>query len=304
MEKIMSESLNFAAFIMTYQRESTLEATINALLNQTYPPQKILIIDNDPARSAAVLVSKFPNNSIDYFAVGYNSGPAGAAKKGLEILSAEGYKWIAWMDDDDPPIFEDTFSILLKIALANKKCGCVGNVGQYFNKKTGLMIRVPDYQLEGKGIFEIDTIAGNMCKIINADVCLKAKVYPDESLFFGFEELDFDLRLQQAGYTLLVDKELYKRHRLYWNRTEFIIKKGVKKDLNRLKRDYYSIRNSLIIIKKHKLFTAFSLTLFRTLLKIIRGFRYGIGYGYKNAKFIIYALFHFFVGKKGLVSIE
>lgn len=304
MELIMSENTIFAAFIMTYQRVTTLESTINSLLNQSFPPQKILIIDNDPGKSAAVLVSKFPDNSIDYFAVGHNSGPAGAAKKGLEILSAEGYNWIAWMDDDDPPIFEDTFSILLKIALANKKCGCVGNVGQYFNKKTGLMIRVPDYQLEGEGIFEVDNIAGNMCKIINADVCLKAKVYPDESLFFGFEELDFDLRLQQAGYSLVVDKELYKRHRLYWNRTVFTIKKGAKKDINRLKRDYYSIRNSLIIINKHKLYSAFFLTLTRSLLKIILGFRFGIGYGYKNAKFIIYALFHFLIGKKGLVSIE
>lgn len=294
----------FAAFIMTYQRVTTLENTINSLLNQTYPPQKILIIDNDPAKSAAILVSKFPDNSIDYFAVGYNSGPAGAAKRGLEILSAEGYKWIAWMDDDDPPIFIDTFSILLKIAAANKKCGCIGNVGQYFNKKTGLMIRVPDYQLEGNGIFEVDNIAGNMCKIINADVCLKAKVYPDESLFFGFEELDFDLRLQQAGYTLLVDKEFYKKHRIYWNRTEFSIIKGAKKDINRLKRDYYSIRNSLIIIKKHKLYAAFFITLTRSLLKIVTGFKYGIDYGWNNAKFITHALFHFFVGKKGLVSIQ
>jgi GT2 family glycosyltransferase len=298
------ENNYFAAFIMTYQRVTTLESTINALLNQTVPPQKILIVDNDPEKSAEVLLSKFSNILVEYHPVGYNSGPAGAAKVGLEILSTQGYKWIGWMDDDDPPIFIDTFSILLKIALANKKCGCVGNVGQYFNKKTGLMIRVPDCQLEGEGIFEVDNIAGNMCKIINADVCLKAKVYPDESLFFGFEELDFDLRLQEAGYVLVVDKELYKRHRLYWNRIEFTIKKGVKKDLNRLKRDYYSIRNSLIIIKKHKLFTAFFLTFTRSLLKIIRGFRYGIGYGYKNAKFIIYALIHFLIGKKGLVSIE
>lgn len=299
----MRERLNFAAFIMTYQRPLILEATIDSMLKQTFPPQKILIVDNDPNKSAERLMSKYSHLPIEYYAVGYNSGPAGAAKIGLEILSAEGYKWIGWMDDDDPPIFEDTFEILLNTASTNEKCGCVGNVGQFFNRKTGLMVRVLDNILEGKGTIEVDNIAGNMCKIINANVCLKKNIYPDVSLFFGFEELDFDLRLQEAGYILVVDKELYKRHRVYWNRSDFAFKKGQKKDVNRLRRDYYSIRNSLIIIKKHKLFSAFIYTILRALYKTISGFKYGMKYGFKNAKVVFYALFHFCIGKKGLVSI-
>lgn len=299
----MRESLNFAAFIMTYQRPLILEATIDIMLKQTFPPQKILIVDNDPNRSAESLMSKYSHLPIEYYAVGYNSGPAGAAKIGLEILSAEGYKWIGWMDDDDPPIFEDTFEILLNTASTNEKCGCVGNVGQFFNRKTGLMIRISDDYIEGKGALEVDNIAGGMCKIVKADVFTKGKVAPDVSLFYGFEELDFDLRLQEAGYVLLVNKALYKRHRVYWNRIDFAFKKGQKKDENRLRRDYYSIRNSLIIIKKHKLFSAFIYTILRVLYKMISGFKFGMKYGFKNAKVVFYALFHFCIGKKGLVSI-
>ena len=299
----MNESLNFAAFIMTYQRVSTLEATINALLNQTYPPQKILIVDNDSDKSAEVLLSKFSNILVEYHPVGYNSGPAGAAKIGLEILSAEGYKWIAWIDDDDPPIYNDTFEILLKKAELTDNCGCVGVVGQFFNKGNGLMVRVSDDELEGNGVLEVDNIAGNMCKIINADVCLKKKVYPDESLFFGFEELDFDLRMQEAGYVLVVDKELYKRHRVKFNRIGLKIKRGIKKDKNRIWRDYYSIRNSLIIQQKNKLFSAFFITIMRSFLKVISGFRYGVTYGNANARVILHALIHFLLGKRGKVSI-
>ena len=302
METTMSNCLNFAAFIMTYQRVSTLEATINALLNQTYPPQKILIVDNDPDKSAEMVLSQFSRIPIEYHAVGYNSGPAGAAKIGLEILSTQGYKWIGWIDDDDPPIYNDTFEILLKKAELTDNCGCVGVVGQYFNKGNGLMVRVPDDELEGNGVIQVDNIAGNMCKIINADVCLNAKVYPDESLFFGFEELDFDLRMQEAGYVLLVDKELYKRHRLKFNRIGLKIKRGIMKDEKRIWRDYYSIRNSLIILKKNKLFSAFFITILRSFLKVISGFRYGIAYGIANARVILYAIIHFLLGKRGKAS--
>ena len=303
METTMSKCLNFAAFIMTYQRVPTLEATINAILNQSYPPQKILIVDNDPDKSAEMVLSKFSHILVEYHAVGYNSGPAGAAKIGLEILSTQGYKWIGWIDDDDPPIYNDTFEILLKKAELTDNCGCVGVVGQYFNKGNGLMVRVPDDELEGNGVIQVDNIAGNMCKIINADVCLNAKVYPDESLFFGFEELDFDLRMQDAGYVLLVDKELYKRHRVKFKRIGLKIKRGIKKDEKRILRDYYSIRNSLIILKKNKLFLAFFITIMRSVFKIASGFRYGISYGIANARVILYAIIHFLLGKRGNFSI-
>ena len=96
---------------------------------------------------------------------------------------------------------------------------------------------------------------------------------------------------------------MYKRHRVYWNRTDFTFNKGQKKEENRLRRDYYSTRNGLIIIKKNKLFSAFVFTILRSFYKIIMGFKFGLKYGSKNAKVIFYALFHFCIGKEGLVSI-
>jgi GT2 family glycosyltransferase len=296
-------TIKFAGFIMTYERAETLIETIEILFVQTVTLDKILIVDNSSSYETQERIALLNNPRVVYHRVGYNSGPAGAAEIGLRILASEGYDWIYWGDDDDPPLFDDTFEILLKTALSNNKCGCVGNVGQYFNKKNGLMVRVSNAELEGNGAIEVDNIAGGMCKIVNAAVCTKATIFPDKTLFYGFEELDFDLRLQQAGYVLLVEKELYKRHRVYWNRTDITIKKGQKKEENRLRRDYYSTRNSLIIIKKHKLFSAFVFTILRSFYKIIMGFKFGLKYGLKNAKVIFYALFHFCIGKKGLISI-
>ncbi len=298
----MKKDIKFAAFIMTYKRVSILETTIVKLLSQTCPPQKIVIVDNDPEKSARVVISKFPNHSISYHAIGYNSGPAGAANAGLEILSKEGYEWIGWMDDDDPPVFETTFEILLQTAVGNKKCGCVGTVGQYFNKKNGLMVRVADSELEGSGSLVVDNIAGGMCKIVNATVCTKANVFPDESLFYGFEELDFDIRLQRAGYVLLVDKELYRKHRVYYNRVGLHYVRGLKKDMNRLWRDYYSTRNSLIILWKNAYYQALFISFCRFSLKLVTSFRYGVRYGILTCRMIIKALLHFFIGKRGLIN--
>ena len=300
----MKKDIKFAAFIMTYKRVSILETTIIKLLSQTYPPQKIVVVDNDPEQSASIVISKFPNHLISYHAVGYNSGPAGAANAGLGVLIKEGYEWIGWMDDDDPPVFENTFEILLQTAVANENCGCVGTVGQYFNKKNGLMVRVADSKLEGSGSLVVDNIAGGMCKIVNASVCTKANVFPDTSLFYGFEELDFDIRLQRAGYVLLTDKELYKQHRVYYNRVGLQYVRGLKKDMNRLWRDYYSTRNSLIILWKNGYYQALIISFFRFSLKLFTSFRYGLQYGILTCHMIIKAIFHFFIGKRGSILIK
>jgi len=284
---------------MTYQRNSTLEETINIILEQTFPPQKILILDNDPSGGAKSVVEKLSHLPVDYYAVGYNSGPAGAAKKGLEILSNEGYDWIAWIDDDDPPLFKDSFEILLKRASEVQRCGCVGVVGQRFDLSKAMMIRLPDEELNTEGIVYVDNIAGGMCKIVNADVVRKENVFPDEKLFYGFEELDFDLRVKKAGYTLIADAQLYKKNRIHHNRIGFKVKRGQKKETNRLWREYYSTRNLLIILHKQHAITSLFFFLLRSFLKSIIGFRYGLKYGVKNFRYINLGILHFIAGRKG-----
>jgi GT2 family glycosyltransferase len=290
---------NYAAFIMTYRRPEILNDTIIKLLNQTAPPNKILIIDNDPLKSAQTIAENNIHNNVEYFATGYNSGPAGAAKKGLEKLSAQGFSWIAWIDDDNPPIFDNIFESLLQIANSAENLGCVGTVGQFFNRKNGIMKRVLDEELDGVGNIEVDNIAGGMCKLINAKVIVENNILPDEKLFYGFEELDFDLRLQSAGYHLLTNKELYKKHRLFYNRMNLQVNRGKRKQIKSLWREYYSTRNILIVLKKQKLYKAIILTIARSNLKIFLGFRYGIVYGFKNAKLISLALWHFLTAKTG-----
>lgn len=291
--------MSFAAFVMTYQRPEILLQTVEALFNQTLPPQKVLIVDNDPARSAHVIFSSLSGFPVAYHAVGYNSGPAGAAGMGLQILSDQGFSWIAWVDDDDPPIFEDSFEILIAIAKENEHCGGVGSVGQYFNRKTGLINRVPDQSLLSTGNIVVDNIAGNMCKIVNGAMVKQHRLYPDSNLFFGFEELDFDLRVQNAGFKLFVPKELYKRNRVYHNRIGFKLKRGQKKKKSHLWREYYSTRNLLVLLIKNNLHGALLRNIIRAVSKSVFGFRYGMGYGLKNAKFILLALIHFFIRKNG-----
>ena len=117
--------MQYAAFIMTFKRTNSLGQTIDKLRLQSAPPAHILIIDNDPERSAD-LVSREKN--CEYFAVGYNSGPAGAAYHGLKILFEQGWNWVLWVDDDDPPVFDNQIERLIELVenLPAERMRCKG----------------------------------------------------------------------------------------------------------------------------------------------------------------------------------
>ena len=294
----MIKNINFAGFIITYERHEILLDTINKVFDQTYAPEKILIVDNSETEHTKNLIEGLKDPKIEYYRVGYNSGPAGGAYFGLKILSEQGYQWIYWGDDDDPPYFPDVFEKLLKIASENPITGCVGAVGQFFDNKNGLLRRVSNEMLNGEGILEVNNIAGGMIKIVNSEIVVKHSVLPNASLFYGFEELEYDLQIQNVGYSLLVDKELFYRHRLFHNRVQ-LKKSVVKKTEKQLARDYYSTRNMLFILKGNKLFSALCFTFLRINYKCVVAFQYGFRYGIMNFIYQVKAVLHFVFSKYG-----
>ena len=268
----------FAAFIVTYNRPDILMDTIEKCLNQTMPPEKLLIVDNnDNEDTKNKLAQLYPNAA--HIMVGHNSGFAGGGKIGLETLAKEGYEWILWADDNDPPYTEDTFEKLLQLAETyGAACGQVGVVGHKLNRRTGLLIRTTNEELQNNEYLEVDTIGGGMIKIIRGASVLKG-IVPEPKLFFGFEDLDHDLSQQRAGYKIVVHSGLFLDLRKKWNRMTVKRARISKKDESVLWRDYYSIRNSLFVMAKNRYYTAFFSILFVSIGKSLLNYKHGFRYG-------------------------
>lgn len=290
---------SLAAFVMTYERPGILKETIHKILEQSFQPQKILIVDSSETELTQALVKSMNQHNVEYFRVGYNAGPAGAAKIGLQKLASEGYQWIYWGDDDDPPHFNDCFEKLISLGESDpQKIGILGAVGQFFSTITGELVRVPDASLYEVKSLEIDSIAGGQCMIVNADLVRKGCL-PNEDLFFGFEELDFCIRAKKLGYKLVVPTELFLRSRKKFNKLNR--KKNFQNFRKRetLKREYYSVRNMYFILKDNRMYIALINRCIKSLGRSLYGFIKGFEYGYANFRFILIGLFHGLTGKKG-----
>ncbi len=288
--------IRLGGFVITYHRTEILVNTINKLLAQTYPPEVLWIIDNSEDFATEHAIVGLIDARIRYHRMGYNAGPAGAAKIGLELCAAAGMDWIYWGDDNDPPHHLDTFEKLLLVQKDHPYCGILGAVGHFFDHKKGEIKRVQSRLLEKKHSLEVDCIAGNMNLLVSSAV-IKAGVRPDSSFFFGFEELDFCLKAKRVGFTLIVHCGLFLDLRRKHNRIDFE-RPLYRKKVNPV-REYYSLRNLLYIADSLNLNTMRKQLIKKWLAKSLYGFRYGPRYGLTNARMILLAFLHYYKGVKG-----
>lgn len=290
------ESKFFAGFIITYNRPDILKGSIEKIFAQTFPPEKIWIIDNSEGSDTKDLIQSLDHYPLAYINMGYNAGPAGAAAKGLELVAADGYDWIYWGDDDDPPFRSDCFERLLYIKDKVSKTGVLGTVGHFFDINRGLVKRTSNKQLHQDKFLKVDFVAGGMCMLVSGEVARKG-VLPDPNLFFGFEELDFCLKVKQQGFEVIVDSSLFLQARELHQKLDYKQPKYIRKDS--LSREYYSLRNLLMIANSLNSSQMKFRLILRWSLKLIYGFRFGFSYGLKNFKMITLAFYHYVTGKSG-----
>ncbi|MBN7817515.1 glycosyltransferase [Algoriphagus sp. YJ13C] len=290
--------MKFAGFVITYQRPNILHETIQKLFSQSCPPEKLWIIDNSEDMFTQNLIKNLEDERLIYHRVGFNSGPAGAARIGLELVSNAGYDWILWGDDDDPPPVPETFEKQF-LAIKDSKIhniGQLGIVGQRFNCHLGKIIRITDYELQNSDLLQVDTISGGQCKIVNRTV-IEAGVLPNHNLFYGFEELDFDLKLKKKGFKSIVESGFFLSLRKRYNRIDFNRPIYLKKSSAGLKRQYYSTRNLIYILKSNRFIFALLYQIFKNCLKSLIGFKYGFNYGKENFQNIVKGVVHGISGK-------
>jgi len=139
-------------------------------------------------------------------------------------------------------------------------------------------------------------VAGGMSMLVSSELA-KAGVFPNEELFFGFEELDFCLKASRRGFSIIVHSGLFLDLRKLHHRTDF--ERPIYKKKINLNREYYSLRNLLYISDTLTLNSMKKQLIIRWIGKAFYGFRYGPIYGFKNFKLIFMAFLHYFKGVKG-----
>jgi hypothetical protein len=181
------------------------------------------VVDNSPTPEGRRLVERYRagGHAAEYVAAAENLGPAGAVALAMgRLLAAAGDDdWIVLLDDDNPPAGPGQLAELLGFAARMRRqdprLGAVGLVGARFDRRRGRLLRVPDHELGGP--VAVDYIGSGQFPLYRVPAVQAVGPFNAE-LFFGFEELEYGLRLRRAGWSLYADGERVRNGRLTWGR--------------------------------------------------------------------------------------
>ncbi|MBT0587614.1 glycosyltransferase family 2 protein [Alteromonas oceanisediminis] len=94
----MNSHLRVSALIITHERPDYLYQALNSVLDQTYPPSEIVIVDDASSADYRSVLEQFPHTHIRYHRLPTPSGANTARNIGVAIAQ---YEVVAFLDDDD-----------------------------------------------------------------------------------------------------------------------------------------------------------------------------------------------------------
>lgn len=241
------------AVVVTYNRKQMLLECIQAILEQSYPVEKLIVIDNastDGTESYLAENGVLDNAVVDYHKLSFNSGGAGGFYSGLEIAKKQNANWIWIMDDDTIPNKDSLRHLIegtIQIPNASFFASCVkGENNEPMNvpiiNKSNEENGYPYwYKHLENGMVSIAT-ATFVSILINADAVAKCGL-PCKDYFIWGDDTEYTRRLiKNYGLAFLVGKSWVCHKRK--NAKRVFIK--TESDKARIKNYYYHYRNRLV----------------------------------------------------------
>lgn len=259
---VRTEEPQLWAIVVTYRRPAELQTMLEAAQRQTRPPDHVIVVDNGSDR----LVREVTDSArATYLDATDNLGPAGGVALGMEyVLERAGSEdWVLSLDDDDPPPADDIVEALWAYGqrrlAADPLTAGVGFHGADYDARRGVFRRYEDTELRGDLL--VSVVAGGSLPMYRVATLRRIGVF-QSSLFFGFEEGEFGLRIQEAGLHLYVNGESALRARRLWGQAGRSSREVHTPPSKAAWRRYYSVRNSTLLAWRYAgrvapLYTAF-----------------------------------------------
>lgn len=241
--------------LVTHRRPAALDAALAALSDPRHGLTRLVVVDNAAAEETPAILDRHPGLATTLLASPENLGPAGGIALGMQAVAAEADDddWVVLLDDDNVNPGELALADLHAVAVAARSVdpavAMVGAVGGRLDRRRGRIVRVPDEALAAE-LVPVDFVAGGQFPVISMAAIRRVGPFRAD-LFFGFDDLEFGLRLTKAGYRVLAHGPTWLARRRRFGRIGANVP-PVERDPAPWRR-YYAVRNLLLVLRSHQL---------------------------------------------------
>lgn len=254
---------SIAAVVVTYNRKALLLECLNAIMNQSIPVNRIILIDNastDGTKEALAECGILQNPTLEYKLMEKNTGGSGGFYEGLKISREYDYDWIWVMDDDTIPSQDCLANLIEAKEIIKKENGTISFLASAIYGQDGEFMNVPNisekesangypywYGLLSEGIVNICD-ATFVSILINRQAIMKCGL-PNRDYFIWGDDSEYTTRLTYYfGDAYLVGKSIA----IHKRKNASSLRISNETDKKRIKLFYYSFRNSAVNDRYYK----------------------------------------------------
>lgn len=198
-----------ACVIVTYNRLVLLKECVEAVMKQTYPLHKIIIIDNHSTDDTFdYLQTLIDDSRIELISLPENIGGSGGFSRGIKQAMGSGADWIWVMDDDTIP-YETALEKMVDATHLTEKVGFLCSKVLWTDGSPHRMNK-PGVHLEGKdklfNYYSSGQIPAFLCMhssfvslMMNAEA-IKEVGLPYKEFFIWGDDIEYSLRISSCGY--------------------------------------------------------------------------------------------------------
>lgn len=257
-----------AAVVVTFNRKALLLECLAALLNQTYPVERIYLIDNastDGTPEVLAGAGYIGHPKIEYVCLPENTGGAGGFYEGMKLAHQGGFDWVWVMDDDAEPM-PDALSLLLsckplgELTQLSAVCGMtvgLDQVPQYVHRGNFDAVVGQSALKKNEAMSEQSISYASFVGLLIRSDAISRVGYPLPELFIWFDDIEYCQRLNYVGpifYTpksVILHKDnalkISEKKRGLWER----IKNYKKTPLSLQWKFLCGFRNYVYVMRKH-----------------------------------------------------
>lgn len=260
----MSEKI--CCIVVTYNRKKLLSEAIESILRQSYPVDKIIIIDNHSTDGTKDYLQrgKLLTDKVEYICLDKNLGGSAGFYYGLKKALNADVDWVNLSDDDailDVNYFKNIITQIMNYPKVRAFTGTVAtnNEIQYFHRRFitsryTLKHRISDkMNYEGKTFF-LDSFSFVGC-LIHKDIIRKIG-FPEVGYFTQLDDTEYSLRIRRETNIVNVNDAIID------HKTKIMDEHTYRPDW----KEFYSIRNQCFMILKHSKSKMFAQIYFPLLL--------------------------------------
>lgn len=216
-----NQTTHLAIVIVTYNRLTLLKQCLESLGKQTYPIDKIIVVNNASTDGATAEFLDNYSGNLPLMVIHnmVNTGGAGGFYTGMKMAHEHGYEWIFLMDDDvfpEPECLETLMAVKhpCMIAVRDYKDGTLVeraaidyNLSNpfYLNPKRLAVADKYARRQDMPETFEVDNVAFEGFMV--AKEVIDKIGYPEPKYFIFYDDVDYALRAKKASFTILAVRD-------------------------------------------------------------------------------------------------